>query len=98
MVYGLNTQICHAIQNKNILKHNFKECLFTIDKSIRYRERMALGLTQDSPVILLPARFDPVKNHTDFIMMAKILLSMRSDVFFIMIGEGINNKNIYNIL
>ena len=68
---------------------------FTIDKSIRYRERMALGLPQDCPVILLPARFDPVKNHTDFIMMAKILLSMRSDVFFIMIGEGINNKNIY---
>lgn len=68
---------------------------FNINRSIRIRERGALGIEENTPIILLPARFDSIKNHADFILMAKILLGMRGDIFFIMIGEGVNNKNTF---
>ncbi len=61
---------------------------FQPDKFARTLVRNELGLEQDSPLIGLVARFDPMKDHENFMRAASLLAAKFPNVHFVLVGKG----------
>jgi glycosyltransferase involved in cell wall biosynthesis len=59
----------------------------------RAEMRRELGLTPDAILIGLVARFDPMKDHDNFLRAAGSLAHQRPDVHFVCVGEGVTAEN-----
>jgi len=68
-------------------EHNHKICFLNENK-----------LPLDTILVGHIARLHPVKDHVNFILTAKKLLTHKKNFFFIMIGREVNSKKIKNIL
>lgn len=55
--------------------------------------RSELGLPLQTPLIGLVARFDPLKDHLNFVEAAAILSKIRKDVHFVLCGSEITIQN-----
>lgn len=66
---------------------------FRPDPERRKAVRRALGVSGTTPLIGLPARFDPAKDHQTFFDGAVILARRRSDVRFVLVGSGLSPDN-----
>ncbi len=55
--------------------------------------RNELGLPSQTPMIGLVARFDPLKDHLNFVEAAAILSKIRKDVHFVLCGSEITLQN-----
>jgi len=62
---------------------------FQPDDAARLSVRDMLGLTQNTLLIGLVARDHPIKGHEVFLRAADLLLKKRSDVHFLLIGNGV---------
>ena len=63
------------------------------DAAARERQRRGLGLADDTIAVLLPARYHPVKDHTNFLAAAALLAARRPEMRFAMAGAGIAAGN-----
>lgn len=61
----------------------FKPC-----RSDGERLRKEWGVTPTGKLVGLVARLDPIKDHSTFINAAKILTTIREDVWFVCVGDG----------
>ena len=52
-----------------------------------------LGLTSAAKIVGLVARFDAQKNHQGFIKAAEQIIKQRNDVYFALIGQGVDEEN-----
>ncbi len=68
---------------------------FRPDPHAREMLRQELQLGPDTFLIGLVARFDPMKDHANFIRAASIIASDNPKVRFIMAGAGIDSDNVY---
>ena len=66
---------------------------FKEDRLARLAVRRELGLMDDSPLIGLIARYDPMKDHENFFRAAGFLGQRRSDVNFLLCGMDITSEN-----
>jgi glycosyltransferase involved in cell wall biosynthesis len=57
------------------------------------RQRAALGIADDALVVLLPARYHPMKDHATFLAAAARFAQMRPDARFVMVGSGVESGN-----
>jgi glycosyltransferase involved in cell wall biosynthesis len=55
--------------------------------------RRELGLSPETPLIGMVARFDPQKDHRTFVCAAGLLHQSRPDVHYVMCGKGITRDN-----
>lgn len=67
--------------------------LFKPDAGARESIRMELCIPEAAPVIGLIARFDPQKDHRNFVQAAKLLHGDRPDVYFLLCGDGVSWEN-----
>jgi len=67
--------------------------LFQPSLDAREQVRQELGLPLDIPLIGLVARWDPQKDHRNFLQAAARILSVRQDVRFVLCGNDINWEN-----
>ena len=79
---GFKNNSFYVIQNG----FNTKEFYKIKDSVIEVRK--GWGARKNSHLIGMVGRIDPVKNHTIFIKMAKILYSIDKDIRFVCIGDG----------
>jgi glycosyltransferase involved in cell wall biosynthesis len=63
------------------------------DRETGRRRRAELGIPLNSTAILLPARFDPMKDHGTFLGAAARLAKHRPDAVFALAGGGIHPMN-----
>jgi glycosyltransferase involved in cell wall biosynthesis len=63
------------------------------DPTARRLTRQALSIPREAPVIGLVGRFHPQKDHQNFVRAAKLLVSTRSSVYFVLCGEGVTWDN-----
>ncbi len=63
------------------------------DKISRIKGRQHIGISKDAPVIGMIARYDPMKDYTNFFTAAEIAASIFSDICFILVGRGVNEQN-----
>lgn len=55
--------------------------------------RKELQIPETAPVIGMMARFDPQKDHRNFVRAAKLLYHNGPDVYFVLCGDGVNWEN-----
>ena len=61
---------------------------FRPDAAARSRVRRELGVPMDAPLVGFVARVDPMKDHQTFLRAAVLLARCRSDVRFLLAGDG----------
>lgn len=66
---------------------------FHPDQSARLAVCTELGIEDATPLIGLCARFDPQKDHENFLHAAGLLLAERPDVHFALWGQGVDENN-----
>ena len=76
-----------------VIPNGFDLDLFHPDLSARNALRKELGVSPGAPVIGLVGRFDPQKDHQNFIQAAITLSARLSDAHFFLCGEGITREN-----
>ena len=76
-----------------IVRNGFDADAFERDADLRPRVRAALGLDRSDEVVILPARWHPVKDHGAFARAAGRLAARRPRARFLLCGHGIDEKN-----
>jgi glycosyltransferase involved in cell wall biosynthesis len=76
-----------------VIPNGFDLERFHPDVSARCQVREELNLAPDTELVGLVARFDPNKDHQNFVRAAGILLERRPGVHFLLCGEGITPEN-----
>jgi glycosyltransferase involved in cell wall biosynthesis len=66
---------------------------FKPDPEARLSVREELGLLEGAPLIGLVARFDPPKDHRNFVRAAAVLHHMLPEAHFVLCGDGITWEN-----
>jgi glycosyltransferase involved in cell wall biosynthesis len=66
---------------------------FAPDEAARREVRVELGVADETPLVGIIARFDPLKNHRGFIEAAAELNRARPDVHFVLAGQGVDWSN-----
>jgi glycosyltransferase involved in cell wall biosynthesis len=76
-----------------VIPNGFDTSIFRPDPEARMRIRNELGIAADAPVIGLPARYDPQKDHFGFLTAAGEVLAMKPNAVFMLCGEGTGADN-----
>lgn len=76
-----------------IIPNGFDLVRFRPDPEARIRVRRELGLSHDDILIGLIARFDPMKDHANFLRAACLLLEDFAGVHFVLVGRGVDCNN-----
>jgi len=83
-----------------VIPNGFDLKIFKPDRNARKKVLDELGLSRNTILIGLVARFDPLKDHANFLQAATILGRRFSNIHFILCGDGItpNNKNLSRLV
>ena len=76
-----------------VIPNGFDVEKFRPDVSARAQVRQELSLPEETEVVGFFARFDPQKDHHNFVRAANLLLENRAGVHFLLCGEGITKEN-----
>lgn len=77
----------------HVIPNGFDLNNYAPDKAVRTTFRSSLKLNDETPLVGLIARFDPVKNHEGFFAAAKAIHATISDVRFVLAGTDITSDN-----
>ncbi|HXM00796.1 MAG TPA: glycosyltransferase [Rhizomicrobium sp.] len=83
----------YRARNVTVIPNGFDVSQFHPDPDARNRIRAEFGLSADTPVVGMVARFHEQKGHKDFFAIARMLLARRPDVRFLLAGRGITGEN-----
>lgn len=75
------------------IPNGFDTAALKPDAEAGSRQRAALGIGSDALVILLPARYHPMKDHATFIAAASRLTQVRPEARFVLVGSGAEAGN-----
>lgn len=76
-----------------VIPNGFDSLRFRPDPTAPAWLRAELGLDADVPLVLLPARFDPFKDHETFVAAAARIAAQMPDVRFVLCGAEIDANN-----
>lgn len=76
-----------------LIHNGFDTVALRPDAGAGQRARRQLGIGADQAAILLPARYDPMKDHACFLAAAQSLVAARPDARFVLAGSGIGPDN-----
>jgi glycosyltransferase involved in cell wall biosynthesis len=76
-----------------VIPNGFNLDQYHPDPSARLGVRKELGIAEDARLVGLVARFDPQKDHENFIRAAAYLKDGFTDLHFLLCGTGINESN-----
>jgi glycosyltransferase involved in cell wall biosynthesis len=76
-----------------ILPNGFDTERFRPDPERAAAFRQTLGVSASTPLIGLPARLDPMKDHDNFLNAAGLLANDLPEVGFVLIGRGLDSDN-----
>lgn len=76
-----------------VIPNGFDLHHFRPDPATRNRLRQTLSLGENTTIIGSVARFHPMKDHGNFLKAASLLLNSKAKVHFVLIGQGLGQKN-----
>jgi glycosyltransferase involved in cell wall biosynthesis len=77
-----------------VIPNGFDTDRFRPDDAARKAIRREIGVNENTILIGLVARYDPLKDHETFLRAAAILAETHSDVHFLLCGANVNRNNI----
>jgi glycosyltransferase involved in cell wall biosynthesis len=86
---GLGYHPCRWVYVPN----GFDTAALLPDPEAGRRQRAMLGIAEDAVVILMPARYHPMKDHATFLAAAAQFAAMRPEIRFILVGGGVEPSN-----
>ena len=88
-----HVQAGYAPKRWEIIPNGFDTHSYRPDNETRKRMRHALGIDETSLVVGMAARYDPMKDHGNFLRAAGKVKTALPDVRFILIGKGVDENN-----
>jgi glycosyltransferase involved in cell wall biosynthesis len=76
-----------------VLENGFDLTVFKSDDNAPAQLRRELGLDNQTILIGLVARYDPLKDHQGFLIAAAELLKIETSVHFVLAGGGVDDSN-----
>lgn len=76
-----------------LIPNGFDLGTFRPNRAARRSKRQELGVSQETPLVGYVARFDPMKDHANFLRAAALLHRQRQDVHFALVGHGVDWSN-----
>lgn len=89
----IHEQLGYRVNHWEWIPNGFRTNYFKPDVSARKRIRDTLHLNEDTILIAMVARFDPMKDHFSFLLAAKELLKTVPKARFALIGLGMETNN-----
>lgn len=83
----------YAREKMVVIPNGFDLDAFAPSARVRTEVREELGLGEDVPLIGLAARFDPQKDHRNFVRAAGLLHERLPQAHFVLCGEGVSWQN-----
>jgi glycosyltransferase involved in cell wall biosynthesis len=77
-----------------VIPNGFDLHAFKADSAARESVRLELQIPADAPLIGLVGRFDPQKDHRNFVSAAAMLHRSRPDVHFLLCGDDVTWENV----
>lgn len=90
----IHIELGYSANKMVVIPNGFDLSEFKPNPMARQAVRDELGISEGSQLIGLIGRFDPQKDHHNFVKAAAILLSQSPEVHFILCGDGITWENI----
>jgi len=82
-----------AVERLTVIPNGFDTDAFRPDPAARLDVRRELGLAPDATLIGLVARYDPFKDHANFLRAAAALKGRLPDVHFLLCGDRVDPGN-----
>jgi len=76
------------ISKLTVIANSIDTDRFRPDADMRHRQRKIWKLDKQTPIIGIIARFDPVKDHTNFLRAARIAYQKNRSLRFIIVGDA----------
>jgi len=89
----VHAQLGYAADKMVVIPNGFDLALFKPDSAARWSVRQELNIPAESPLIGLVARFDPQKDHHNFVQAALIFHAVVPETHFLLCGDGITWDN-----
>ena len=84
----------YSIEKILVIPNGFDLDAFQPDQDARKSVRKELGLDEKTCLVGLVARFDPQKDHQNFIQAAGLIRKNDTSTHFMLCGDGINDENV----
>jgi glycosyltransferase involved in cell wall biosynthesis len=88
-----HAQFGYAKEKMEVIPNGFDVDQFRPDPAARESLRAELGISRDTPLIGMAARFHIQKDHRNFVEAAVRLHAVAPDVHFVLCGKGVDNRN-----
>lgn len=89
----IHMDLGYAGEIMTVIPNGFDLATFKPDPEARLSVRRELGIPEETPLIGLVGRFNPQKDHHNFICAAACLNASMPDVHFMLCGEGVTREN-----
>jgi len=86
-------QLGYAADKMLVIPNGFDLATFRPDQGARQSVRRELGIPAEAPLIGLVARFDPYKDHRNFVQAAVRLHARVPESHFLLCGDGVTWEN-----
>jgi glycosyltransferase involved in cell wall biosynthesis len=83
----------YAAEKMTVVPNGFDLSRFRPDEGARLRIRAGLGCANDTPLVGMIGRFDPLKNHSGFISAMAMVHRHIPQVQLILAGKGVDRDN-----
>lgn len=83
----------YNMRNWAVIPNGFDLDAFSPSKDAKTKLCAELGISPVTQIIGLVARYDPMKDHSNFLRAASLLHQQKPDVHFVMVGRGVDNQN-----
>ena len=90
----VHRQLGYFTEKMHLIPNGFDLTRFSPDNSEKTWLLNRLGLSQDTILIGLVARYDPMKDHETFLKAAALLAETEKSVHFVMVGKDIDPGNL----
>jgi glycosyltransferase involved in cell wall biosynthesis len=91
--FDLHRSLGYPAEKMRVIPNGIATNTFVPDRSARASLRDELGVSETTLLIGMVARFDPQKDHANFIRAAALLHRQMPEVRFVLCGNGVTREN-----
>lgn len=89
----VHTALGYAAEKMVVIPNGFDLTAFKPDPEVREEVRRELGIPADALLIGLVGRFDPQKDHRNFVAAAALMSAAYPEVHYLLCGDGVSWDN-----
>lgn len=89
----IHVELGYAAGKMDVVPNGFDLSRFKPDEGARLRIRAGLGCADDTPLVGMIGRFDPLKNHAGFLSAMAIVHRYLPQVHLVLAGKGVDRDN-----